>query len=107
MIYFFDKWLQSFKNWRAARMIRSMEHINRSKFKYIASVPAVTRWIDVGYDEISYYILYENGYGQKYYDYNKGSWLTKDSKKHAIYSTVIIPWLKGNFTSDQIIQRYL
>lgn len=98
--------LGAWRGWRRARQARRDNERAKAKYHLIVSVPAETQWTDVGTTSVSYYVLFEDGHGNRKHEYRPGSYLLNDKRgelSHPTYIRFIEPWLHGKYTNQWII----
>lgn len=96
--------LGAIRAWFANRKAVKAALKEKERFKYVATLQQGTRWEDAGYTSWAYYLLYENGYGKRRFDYTCESSLLKNvAKTTDLYARVVQPWVDGHYSSNQVI----
>lgn len=90
-------WAKVLGWWRNRRFVRAQK-------KEVVHVATLRAWVwesQWKQHHFSTYILYRNGYGKRWYEFNQAHILHGDWRKHhGIYGTLVVPWMHGEWDDD-------
>lgn len=89
--------------WRGYFAARRRRKQAAKEVHYITTVYAWTIWEDRNYRSRQWYILKETGTGKRFYEYGYEHALLRNSEtKHAEYARIVVPWLYGQYSNQQM-----